>query len=78
MFRVVEEIEPDQLLTHLNLRMMGFKRAGVTEYWAVDAEERRICPVSLRQDRPPEERKLPPDWEQIEAEFFGTASRISS
>ena len=69
-FRVIEEIDADELMTKLTRRMLGFKRAGVAEYWAVDASERRIYPFRLRRDFDGQRFPLPPDWELIQEEFF--------
>jgi Uma2 family endonuclease len=76
--RVVEEIDPDELMSAVIRRMVAFKRAGVSEYWTVDSEARSISVYRLRWVGAPQEGKLPPDWTQIEEEFFGTAGEAST
>jgi hypothetical protein len=76
--RVVEEIDPDELMSAVIRRMVAFKRAGVSEYWTVDTEARCINRYRLRHVGAPREGKLPPDWTQIEEEFFGAAGEDST
>ena len=72
--RVVEQIDPDETLSGVLRRALKCKRAGVREYWAVDAEARRIYGLCLRGGLLAEERMIPPDWQQTEAEFFGATT----
>jgi Uma2 family endonuclease len=67
---VVEELLPGTSLSALNLRMLGFKRAGVREYWAVDPEYKAIYPHQLNGPIPPP--KLPEDFQEMTAKFFAS------
>jgi hypothetical protein len=70
--RIVEELEPGMRMSALSRRLLGFKRAGILEYWSVDPENKQIFPYRLNgfstQD------KLPADWKEMVADFFASSS----
>jgi hypothetical protein len=72
--RIVEELEPLRPMTELNRRLLGFKRAGVLEYWSVDAEAQQIFVYRLNDLAA--QGNLPADWKETVAEFFAAAPRL--
>jgi hypothetical protein len=71
-FRVIEELEPHVPFTAVNRRMLEFKRCGVEEYGMVDTEEKQIHVVNLNSFRSNNDIRVPSDFQQMVAEFFGT------